>query len=228
MQGTDVLNHLVMHANQLKTCALVWEAVRHIMLARATLMNTAQPLDIGALTKGRSKRRAGARRVSWATARGKTSNQLCQRWFQLLLAQEVSHTLTDRLQSAGQALCFTRICAGIFDASLSRTPRGAGPCFRIPFCNNSAASSAGSSGSVTGSGRIRCASTPLFHRSSCTASPFSAARAPPAALGSSSPREVFSVATCSGANPFVAETPPTCARTGDRAVRLSLMAPAAS
>ena len=48
-------------------------------------------------------------------------------------------------------LHFSHICARSFDASLSRGPREAGPCFRIFFCNNNAASSAGSSGSVTGS-----------------------------------------------------------------------------
>ena len=59
-------------------------------------------------------------------------------------AQEVGHTLTDSLESAGQALYFSRICSRGFDGSLSRRLRGAGPCFLIPFCNSSAASKAGS------------------------------------------------------------------------------------
>ena len=43
VKDTDVLNHLVMHASR----------VRNIMLARATLMNTAQPMDIVALDRGK-------------------------------------------------------------------------------------------------------------------------------------------------------------------------------
>ena len=54
--------------------ASVCEEVRNIMLVRATLMNTAQPMHIGATDKGSARRaraRAKARRVKMATARGR-------------------------------------------------------------------------------------------------------------------------------------------------------------
>ena len=47
-------------------------------------------------------------------------------------AQEVSHTLTDILESPGQALHFSCICSRGFDGSLSRLLRGTGPCFWSP------------------------------------------------------------------------------------------------
>ena len=56
-------------------------------------------------------------------------------------AQEVSHTRA-RSSTSPASVQVTLML-------LSRGPRGAGPCFRIPFCNYSAASSAGSSGNVT-------------------------------------------------------------------------------
>ena len=59
-------------------------------------------------------------------------------------------------------------------------------------------------GVLPGWSRRRCGSTPLCHRSSCTASPCSAARA---------------LAPTLSLPPSCAETPPTRARTGDRAVR---------
>ena len=71
-------------------------------------------------------------------------------------AQEVSHTLTDCLESAGQELHFSRICARSSDASLSRRLRGAGPCFLIAFCNSIVASNVSSSeelASAIGGGR---------------------------------------------------------------------------
>ena len=49
-KDTDVLNHLVMHAR-----ASVRKGVRNIFPTRATLMNTAQPMDIGALGKVKGK-----------------------------------------------------------------------------------------------------------------------------------------------------------------------------
>ena len=52
-----VLNHLVMHATRLNTYASVCGEVRNIMLTRATLMNTAQPMDIGALDKAKGRDR---------------------------------------------------------------------------------------------------------------------------------------------------------------------------
>ena len=55
VKGTDVLDHLVVHAIRLNTYALVCEEVRYIMIARATLMNTAWPMDIGALDKVKGK-----------------------------------------------------------------------------------------------------------------------------------------------------------------------------
>ena len=48
-------------------------------------------------------------------------------------AQEGSHTLTDILESPGQALHFSRICARGFDGSLSRRLRGAGPVLPDPL-----------------------------------------------------------------------------------------------
>ena len=48
-----VLNHLVMHATRLNAYASVCEEVRSIMLTRATLMNTAQLMDSGAMDKAK-------------------------------------------------------------------------------------------------------------------------------------------------------------------------------
>ena len=48
-QATDVLSHFMMHASPLNTWGSVCEEVRDIKLTRATLMDTAQPMDIGAL-----------------------------------------------------------------------------------------------------------------------------------------------------------------------------------
>ena len=56
VKDTDVVNHLVMHVSRLNTYALVYEQVRNIMLTRPTLMNTAQPMDIGALDKENGKK----------------------------------------------------------------------------------------------------------------------------------------------------------------------------
>ena len=67
----DVLNHLVMHATRLNTHASVCEEVRNIMNTRATLVNMAQPTDIGALDKVKRKRqRQKARRVTGAKRKG--------------------------------------------------------------------------------------------------------------------------------------------------------------
>ena len=113
---------------------------------------------------------------------------VCQRRIQHTLAQEVSHTLTDSLQSAGQELYFSpHLCQELRCFSLKGSSRGRA-LLPDPLLQQQDASSAGSSGSVTGSRQKRCASTPRCRQSSCTASPCSAARAPPAALGSSSPR----------------------------------------
>ena len=59
VKDTDVLNHLVIHASRLNTYALVCTEVRIIMLTRATLMNTAQPMDIGALDTGEGQEGQG-------------------------------------------------------------------------------------------------------------------------------------------------------------------------
>ena len=53
VKGTE--DNLVMHANRLNMYASVCEEVRNTMLTRSTLMNTAQPMDIGALDKGKGK-----------------------------------------------------------------------------------------------------------------------------------------------------------------------------
>ena len=55
VKAADVLNHFVMHASRLNTCASVCEEVRNIMFTRATLLNTAQPKDIRALEQGKGK-----------------------------------------------------------------------------------------------------------------------------------------------------------------------------
>ena len=59
VKGTDVLNHFVMHASRLNAFASVCEEIRDIMLPRATMMNTAQPLDIGAVEKRNGKKGKG-------------------------------------------------------------------------------------------------------------------------------------------------------------------------
>ena len=82
VRDADVLNHLVMHASRLSTCASVCEEVRNIMRTRATLMNTAQPMDIGALAKGegrregaRARRVTGERQGEWQAASGKPTRE---------------------------------------------------------------------------------------------------------------------------------------------------------
>ena len=62
VKHTDVLNHLVMHASRLSTNALVCEEVRSLMLTRATLMNTAQQVDIGALDKQKGKEKGRSKK----------------------------------------------------------------------------------------------------------------------------------------------------------------------
>ena len=55
VKDNDVLNFFVVHASRLNTYASVCEEVRINMLTKATLMNTAQPMDIGALGKRKGK-----------------------------------------------------------------------------------------------------------------------------------------------------------------------------
>ena len=70
LKDTDVLNHLVMHAGRLNTYALVCQEVRNIMLARATLMNTA-----GHRCSGQAERQRDGRELETAKARGNASSQ---------------------------------------------------------------------------------------------------------------------------------------------------------
>ena len=99
---------------------------------------------------------------------------VCQRRFPHLPAQDVSHTLTDRLQSAGQALSFPP--AFVLGASmpLSRgVLAGPGLASGSPSAITALLPVLARMGVLPGRGRSRCASTPLSHRSSCTTSPCS-------------------------------------------------------
>ena len=74
-KDTDVPNHLVMLTSRLNSHASVCEEVRNIMRTRGTLVNTAQPMDTGALDKGTAKGKARRRRVTMSKARRKASRE---------------------------------------------------------------------------------------------------------------------------------------------------------
>ena len=59
VNDTDVPNHLVMHTSQFNTYVSVWEEVHNTMLTRTAVINTAQPMDIGALDNEQGKGKKG-------------------------------------------------------------------------------------------------------------------------------------------------------------------------
>ena len=106
-------------------------------------------------------------------------------------------------------------------------PRGAEPCFLIPLCNSSAASSAGLSGRATGSRqntiRIHPSLPSIFLHGFAWQCRTCAANWTGELFTTLPSQFVFTVDTCSGANPLsLPGTPTTRAWTVDRAVRQPL------
>ena len=114
-----------------------------------------------------------------------------------------------------------RICVGSLDASRSRGPLGAGPCFLTPFCSCSAAPSRGRrAGSRQNTTRVQPSTPSIFLRGFPRQCRTCAASCSGALFTALLSQFDFNTATCSGASPSsppdCARTPPTHARTGDR------------
>ena len=74
VKDTDVLNHL---ATRLNTNVSLCEEVCNIMLTRGTLMNTAEPMDSGALDKCRDKDKGKGKKGDKGKGKGNEPRQRC-------------------------------------------------------------------------------------------------------------------------------------------------------
>ena len=87
VKDTDVLNHLGMHATRLNTYVWLCEEVCNIMLTRGTLMNTAEPMDSGALSLDKCKDKGKGKGKKGDKGKGK-ENEPRQRCSVLQLREE--------------------------------------------------------------------------------------------------------------------------------------------